>query len=684
MKSLTNQRSWARWLLVFAGLFALGYLPTRSIAQSIPGLNRIQPNWIDNDRFWYDNGARESDGNRFVLVDATKRSREPVFDLERLRKAYQESESAKLPRIRSLEFASPQRVSLITVKSTIHVNLESYEIEVERREAFVGLRLVQGKRRSQSNGKETELVIENQRKEPIELFWVDMGGAEKNYGRIEPGKERAQHTYAGHVWLIKIANGESLGMIAAPRNAGRLVVDGTPALPAKPSRSVNASQRKDRGRRVRARGASSPDGKFRVKVVDNNLCLLENEGGDQKADLIRLSTDASEGNTFRRDTSRARGIEMQYNLPPAAEDVADVRWAPGSQSLIAFQTKLAPERLFKIVRATSMRGMQPEVISYPYWKAGDAISQATVRLFNVANQSEVKVSNDLFANPFSLRFERWSRDGKKCYLAYNERGHQTLRLIEVDAETGATRAVIEESSDTFIHYSGKYELHWLSDEEVVWMSERDGWNHLYLIDVAAGEVKAQITNGSWNVRRVLRYDTEARTVFFEAVGVADGQSPYHVHLCRVGFDGDDFVQLTRGDGTHEIQWSPDRTRFIDRWSRVDLPPVSVLRDSKTGELICELARADSEKVIARNGPYPERFVAKGRDGKTDIWGIIHRPRNFDPTKKYPVIESIYAGPHDQHVPIAYGNRHGARRFVEQGFIVVQIDGMGTAWRSKSA
>jgi dipeptidyl aminopeptidase/acylaminoacyl peptidase len=270
-------------------------------------------------------------------------------------------------------------------------------------------------------------------------------------------------------------------------------------------------------------------------------------------------------------------------------------------------------------------------------------------------------------------------------LLYNERGHQRLRLLEVTVATGEVHVVIDEFSPTFIHYSsdGKFELRWMADGSILWASERSGWNHLYRYSSETRSVLNAVTRGDWNVRRIEHIDEATGEIWFYAVGVRPEQDPYHEHLCRCRWDGSGFQVLTEGDGTHSIEWSPGRRWFIDRWSRVDLPPVTELR-SADGKKICDLETADASELLAGRGRWPQRFAALGRDGKTMIYGLIHRPREFDPSRKYPVVENIYAGPHDYHVPKAFRAVWGhQQQIADRGFIVVQIDGMGTAWRSKA-
>jgi len=215
------------------------------------------------------------------------------------------------------------------------------------------------------------------------------------------------------------------------------------------------------------------------------------------------------------------------------------------------------------------------------------------------------------------------------------------------------------------------------------MSERDGCNHLYRYDLQTGDVKNQITRGEWLVRGVERVDEKQQQIWFRAGGIRPEQNPYQQHLCRVNFDGSGLIVLTAGDGHRNVVFSPDGKFLLDRYSRVDLPPVTELLSAEDGRLICELERGDCGELLKTGLKLPERFVAKGRDGSTDIHGVIIRPTNFNPEKSYPVIEYIYAGPHGSFVPRDFTEHTGMHEMAELGFILVQIDGMGTSHRSKA-
>jgi len=246
--------------------------------------------------------------------------------------------------------------------------------------------------------------------------------------------------------------------------------------------------------------------------------------------------------------------------------------------------------------------------------------------------------------------------------------------------------LINEQSKTFIDYSGKKYRYDIADgKELIWASERDGWNHLYLYDGTTGVVKNQITKGDWAVRKVVQVDEGKRQLVFAASGKEKGQDPYLVQYYRVNFDGTALRALTKEDANHEGVFSPDSSAFVDQYSRIDSPPVTVIRSAADGKVLMELEKADVKSLLTTGWKMPEVFTTKGRDGQTDIWGIIVRPTNFDEKKKYPVIEYIYAGPHSSFVPKSFQTLvpYGAQELAELGFIVVQMDGMGTSNRSKA-
>ena len=380
------------------------------------------------------------------------------------------------------------------------------------------------------------------------------------------------------------------------------------------------------------------------------------------------------------------GIETQLTHDGGAMDAyaGAPTWSPDSKHFVILKTIPAQEHKVYFVESSPADQLQPKLHANDYLKAGDRIEHSRPHLFDVAAKQDIPVADSLFPNPWEISELQWEAESSRFTFLYNQRGHQVMRLVAVEARSGQAHTVIDEQAKTFIDWTNKVYLNRMdATHEAIWMSERDGWNHLYLYDTATGQVKNQITKGDWVVRGVDRIEEARRQIWFHAGGIVAGQDPYYVQYCRVNFVGSGLTLLTHGDGTHSVSYSPDGQFLVDTYSRVDLPPVTELRRASDGGRVMELEHADATALLTTGVRYPERFVAKGRDGKTDIYGVIVRPSNFDPTRKYPVLEDIYAGPQSSYVPKAFSPSSGLQEMAELGFIVVQIDGMGTSNRSKA-
>jgi dipeptidyl aminopeptidase/acylaminoacyl peptidase len=340
-----------------------------------------------------------------------------------------------------------------------------------------------------------------------------------------------------------------------------------------------------------------------------------------------------------------------------------------------------------LVESSPAGGGRARLRARPYDLPGDRLTAYELNLFDVANRKANRPAVDRIDLDTPLL--RWNRDGQRFTYRKVDRGHQRFRLIEVHSHTGQARTLIDEKTKTFIWTAHRESvgvglITWLKDtDELLYASERDGWRHLYLVDARAGKITNQITKGEWVVRGIDNVDEANRQVWFRASGREPGQDPYLIHYYRINLDGTGMVPLTEDDGNHTVQYSPDRKYLIDTCSRVDTAPCHELRSAVDGRLVCKLEKADISECTANGWEPPEVFVAKGRDSKTDIWGIICRPRKLDPARKYPVIEFIYAGPQASFVPKSFSAVRRFAALTDLGFIVVQIDGMGTANRSKA-
>jgi len=509
---------------------------------------------------------------------------------------------------------------------------------------------------SSFGGPETEIEFVNQTAKDIELAWIDGDGKPVSYGAIAAGESRSQHTFVNHVWVLRDRNKK---VLAATKSLGRSSSSFTLTIDSKPPGKGNESKQNEDP----ANAESKPSTKHpRVFIREHNVWTW-NEMIEEE---IALTTDGNEQDGYD----------------------GRVKWSPNGEHFYVFRTRHADQRKVTMVDSAPDDQLQPKTVVFGYTKPGDEIDHPRLCIFDASGKAHHVVDDALAPNPFEIRDVSWRRDSKAVRFVYNERGHQRLKVIEMNADDGACRVIVDEKSNTFIDYAGKYFLQFLDEtNELIWMSERDGWNHLYLIDQQTGSVKNQITSGNWVVREVVDVDESKRTMLIGAGGVIADQDPYYLHLLRVSFDGGQPTRLTDGDGDHQWKFSPSKRYLVDRCSRVDLPPTTTLRSLESGEWISITETADASKLLSSGWTMPQRFVAKGRDGVTDIYGLVVLPAGFDESKSYPVLELIYAGPHAAHVPKSFqrmSDLHQAANGANgKQFIVVRIDGMGTSHRSKA-
>ncbi|KAF9869583.1 hypothetical protein CkaCkLH20_12976 [Colletotrichum karsti] len=497
----------------------------------------------------------------------------------------------------------------------------------------------------------------------LSKYWIDFEGKAKFYGKIGQGKVDRQRTFAGHVWrLADSESNEVKAIYVAPEDSEDSIVIDESTMAESASQDAGHSTDDEDDADIKKLGKDNDDlateSASRVFVKGHNIWLRDSSPEESK-----LTSNATE--------------EYPY-------DESRIIISPDEKFIVVWQ--YTPEEDHKIHLRESVPAdqLEPKVRSVQYLKPGDRVRVDRPRLFNIESKSEVATDDKLFRNPYKIDHIGWSDDSSEYRFLLNERGHQHLRVIGMKT-TGEVRALIEESSETFIDYSGK--LYYRSIEntdEMLWASERDGYSHLYLFDLKKGILKLQITKGQWNFHSTVDVDEKSRRIIFSGYGMAAEQDPYHAHLARVNFDGEEFKILTGGDGSHRWTLSPDKQFFVDTWSRVDALPQSVLRSLDTGEQLIQLEGHENgiERLLAEGWMAPEKFSAPGRDGRTLIYGIIIRPSHFDPSNKYPVLEDIYAGPHNFHTPKQFSALSEQRQWAEQGYVVVILDGMGTNWRSK--
>ena len=505
---------------------------------------------------------------------------------------------------------------------------------------------------------------------------------------------------------------------------------------------------------------TSPDGKWEAWVEGYNLIV--HEVGRPYSEKHQLTQDGTVGHYYSNR----------------------ILWSPDSRKLFVCKRKAVEKRFAYYVESSPQDQLQPILHKQEYAKPGDELPQYTPYIFNLSltptstaegsatsqspetrNSEPRNFSLSSLHSPlssqktplptgeglgvglqYSLDWFQWTPDSRYVTMEYNQRGHKLYQLLAMSAETGKLTTLIEERSDKFVNYNRLWRR-WLSDGRLLWVSERDNWNHIYLYSPKAtkkskkqrakaslsslptgegwggasfeGWGGVQVTRGAWCVRDILHVDEANEVIYFTASGVHPDEDPYNIHYFTVRFDGSDFQELTPEAGNHRAQFSFDRQYLVDTYSAPDKAPVTTLRKLSTlnspldakrrfrSEAEKELSTLNSQlstqnlstlhsplstliessdisKLQDLGWQAPEVFVAPGRDGVTPMWGIIQRPTNFDPSKKYPVIEYIYAGPGDAYTPKSFQPFNwNMTPLADLGFIVVQLDGMGTSWRGKA-
>jgi dipeptidyl-peptidase-4 len=430
--------------------------------------------------------------------------------------------------------------------------------------------------------------------------------------------------------------------------------------------------------RAEANSVLSPDRNRAVFIRDFNLWVRDVASGKE----TRLTKDGVKDFGYATD-----------NAGWTRSDRPVVLWSPDSKKIATFQHDARGVAEMYLVH-TAVGHPTLEAWKYPF-AGDDKIFQISRVIIDVDNARVVRL--DMPADPHrsslcdhvqcdgTFADVQWSADSTQLAFISSSRDHKRATLRVADAATGKVRDVIDEKVETYFE-GGNDRPNWRflpASNEVIWFSERDNWGNLYLYDLGTGRLKNRITSGAGNVSQTLRVDEKNRVVYFLGVGKEGGRDPYFVHLYRVGLDGNNLTLLTPEDATHDVSMSPSGRFFVDSYSRPEIPPTVILRDND-GKLLNTLDKADVSRLVAAGWKPVTPITVKARDGVTDLYGLLYKPSNFDPAKKYPIVNRIYPGPQTGSVGRRNFSsaRNDSQALAELGFIVVEIDGMGTPWRSK--
>jgi len=430
-------------------------------------------------------------------------------------------------------------------------------------------------------------------------------------------------------------------------------------------------------------GVLSPDGRHVAFRRNHNLWIRSVETGEERA----LTQDGMDRYGYATDSQGWR----QSNQPI-------LLWSPDSRSIATFRLDERGVEEIHLLRTAEPR---PQLQSWPYALPSDSIVPMVERVVIHLDGPRVVA---LDAEPDHQRASSccgmargdiwadvaWSDDARTLAFVSVSRDYRTATLRVANPETGVVRTVYSESQPTFFEsHAGERGLpNWrllATQGTFLWFSQRDGWGHLFLYDLATGELRNRVTGGEWNVLDILHLDETTGTLYFTAVGRESGQDPYWFNFYRVELTGEGLTLLTPENGHHEVTLSPSARYFVSRASTFDSPPVITLRRTSDGAVVQVLEEADTSALEALGWQAPRPFHAKARDGVTDVYGIYLVPSDFDPTRRYPVINAIYPGPQSGSVgtrAFSVSRRGQAHALAELGFIVVLIDAMGTPFRSK--
>ena len=422
----------------------------------------------------------------------------------------------------------------------------------------------------------------------------------------------------------------------------------------------------------------SPDGTKAAFIREHNLWLRDLATGE----TTQLTEDGVED--FGYATNNAGWVKSDRPV---------LKWSPDSRRIATFQHDARGVGMMYMV--TTEVG-HPELEAWRYPLPEDSVifrihrlvidteapaGSRVVRLDMPPDQHRSTVCDHVACRGTFSDVE-WSADGSRLIFVSSSRDHKRALVRSADASTGAVRDLFEEAVETFFESHANWRYLSASDE-ILWYSQRDDWGHLYLYDATSGELKRRVTSGAWNVERVLRVDNEAGDILFMGNGREPGD-PYFAYLYRAALDGGDVALLTPDSANHVAWLAPDGETFVDQYSTPTSPPVTVVRDMD-GELLQTVQRADISRLERTGWQPPIPFTVKARDAETDLYGLMFRPSNFDPDTKYPVINYLYPGPQSGSV----GSRsfRAAHRdlqsLAELGFVVIELDAMGTPRRSKT-
>jgi len=634
---------------------------------TVPKINKlvfdlqVVPHWLEfSDRFWYSYETRE--GKRYFIVDPSAAMRPgakgslkaPLFDHAKM--AAMLAEATRVP-------MDAQHLPIKTLKFVEKDAALQLEVEVPKDADIPGLTKKPVKTTTQEHGKGADPAAESSDSDgPQQRRGTgtnaeddqDSDGAKKSVGfeydlasgrltllpDFEPSKKPVWASLAPDDTAVLFARGHNLYMMDA---ANYQKARKTPGDASIVETQITTDGEEHFG--------------YDKRLSDDDRKALKKDSKDDKrqagprvpAIVVNWSKDSKKFAVVRRDERKVNDL-----------------WV-----------------------IDSLASPRPKLETYRYAMPGEPnVAQPQIEIFDVATKARIKVKAERFKDE-ALQIEparasaiarekehtepQWVSDtSDRLYFTRSSRDLHKVDLCVADTASGDVKTVVEERLNVYIETRPIQLIH--GGQELVWWSERDGWAHYYLYD-ANGTLKRQITSGEYVADDIVSVDEKARTLLFTAVGREKGEDPYYVHLYRVGLDGGAPKLLDPGDASHAISADDSGKYFVDTASRVDTVPKSALYEAN-GAPLGDLETTDVSAILESGFKFPEPFKVKADDGITDIYGVMYKPFDFDPAKKYPIIAFVYPGPQTESVTKIFSPKSQNIALAQFGFIVIEVGNRG--------
>jgi dipeptidyl aminopeptidase/acylaminoacyl peptidase len=633
----------------------------------------VTPHWFTlSDKFWY--SYRTTDGTHYYIVDPVKKSKTPLWD------------NAKVAAALSSLTNFPYDAQHLPIKRLRLVDKDTHmRFEVEIRKDGVVPNEPEKKSMDDGSqqGNESEIKQNEDKQKEEKQTGQQTQRATRSSSSPEPPEEPR---------ILSFEYDLSTGKIAR--------LDNVEPMRKKPLWA-----------------AVSPDEKTVVFVRGQNLYRMDADNyakalkkpGDPTIVETVLTLDGTERFGYARRILPEQQDELKKEDKGDASKAGirapaiTVHWSKDSKkfAVVRDDNRLVPD--FWVIH--SLASPRPTLEAYPYPLPGEDIMPGSqLEIFDITSLQRVVVDAKNFSEqqlriadapqlerdreelrqeqdgiqeggqmPLTRLSPRWLSDtSDKLYFTAINRDFRKIDVCVADTSTGASKTLIQERSNVWL--SVKPLRLTGNGQELIWWSERDGWAHFYLFD-AAGKLKNQITSGEYVTDLILNLDEKSRTLYFTANGRERNEDPYYTHLYRINLDGTGLQLLSPGNFSHTYS-SPDSGKFFaDTYSRVDTAPKSVLVDAQGAQLL-DLETTDVSQLLDAGFKFPEVFKVKAEDGITDLYGVMYKPFDFDPARKYPLIEFVYPGPQTESVNKTFSPKSVNVPLAQLGFIVIEVGARG--------